>query len=94
MFITPGGIFGSNGNSYIRVSLCAKVEVIQEALERVASLTSLKRGLKNQIMKEKNNLSGGSKVLLFGEDLGGVTSPPSKGGIKKQQINENRKLKY
>ena len=37
VFITPGGIFGSNGNRYIRVSLCAKVEVIQEALKRVAS---------------------------------------------------------
>lgn len=37
VFITPGGIFGSNGNGYIRISLCAKKEVFQEALERVAS---------------------------------------------------------
>jgi aspartate/methionine/tyrosine aminotransferase len=35
VFITPGGIFGSNGNGYIRISLCAKKEVLQEALERV-----------------------------------------------------------
>lgn len=37
VFITPGGIFGSNGNSYVRVSLCAKAEVIKEALNRIKS---------------------------------------------------------
>ncbi len=36
VFITPGGIFGSNGNGYIRVSLCAKKEVLEEALKRIA----------------------------------------------------------
>ena len=35
VFITPGFIFGSNGQRYIRISLCAKDEKIQEALERV-----------------------------------------------------------
>ncbi len=35
IFITPGGIFGSNGNNYIRVSLCAPVEKIDEAIERI-----------------------------------------------------------
>ncbi len=35
VFITPGGIFGTNGNSYVRVSLCAKEETIQSALERI-----------------------------------------------------------
>jgi LL-diaminopimelate aminotransferase len=35
VFITPGGIFGSNGNGYIRISLCAKKEVLKEALERI-----------------------------------------------------------
>ena len=35
VFLTPGGIFGSNGNNYIRVSLCAKKEVLKEALERI-----------------------------------------------------------
>ena len=38
VFITPGGIFGSNGNNYIRISLCAKKEVLQEALERIRYL--------------------------------------------------------
>jgi aspartate/methionine/tyrosine aminotransferase len=35
VFITPGGIFGSNGDSYIRVSLCATCEKIQEAVLRI-----------------------------------------------------------
>ena len=35
VFITPGFIFGSNGNRYIRISLCAKEEKIQTALERI-----------------------------------------------------------
>jgi len=35
VFITPGGIFGSQGNGYIRISLCAKEEVFKEAIERI-----------------------------------------------------------
>lgn len=35
VFITPGGIFGSAGNDYIRVSLCAPVEKIEEAIQRI-----------------------------------------------------------
>ncbi|RAJ87760.1 aspartate/methionine/tyrosine aminotransferase [Chitinophaga dinghuensis] len=35
VFITPGGIFGSNGNGYIRVSLCQDVKVFDEAIERI-----------------------------------------------------------
>ena len=35
VFITPGFIFGSNGERYIRISLCAKEEKIQAALERI-----------------------------------------------------------
>ena len=35
VFITPGFIFGSNGQRYIRISLCAKEEKIKEALERI-----------------------------------------------------------
>jgi aspartate/methionine/tyrosine aminotransferase len=38
VFITPGFIFGSNGKRYIRISLCAKEEKLQEALERIKSL--------------------------------------------------------
>jgi LL-diaminopimelate aminotransferase len=35
VFITPGFIFGSQGNRYIRASLCAKKEAIQEAFDRI-----------------------------------------------------------
>lgn len=35
VFITPGFIFGSNGERYIRISLCAKEEKIEEALRRI-----------------------------------------------------------
>lgn len=35
VFITPGGIFGSAGNAYIRISLCASVEVLKEAIARI-----------------------------------------------------------
>ena len=35
VFITPGLIFGSNGDNYIRISLCCKDEKLQEALERI-----------------------------------------------------------
>lgn len=40
VFITPGFIFGSNGERYIRISLCAKEEKISEALERVQKMIS------------------------------------------------------
>lgn len=38
VFITPGGIFGSGGNSYIRVSLCATEEVLESAIKRIQSI--------------------------------------------------------
>ncbi len=37
VFITPGGIFGSNGDKYIRVSLCATSEKIKEAVSRITN---------------------------------------------------------
>src|SRR5574344_250416 len=39
VFVTPGFIFGSNGNRYIRISLCAKDVKLKEALERVKQLS-------------------------------------------------------
>lgn len=36
VFITPGNIFGSNGNKYIRISLCQPKELIEQARERIA----------------------------------------------------------
>ena len=38
VFITPGFIFGSNGNRYVRISLCAKDEKMVEALERMSRI--------------------------------------------------------
>lgn len=35
VFITPGGIFGSAGDRYIRISLCAKMEVFDQAIARM-----------------------------------------------------------
>jgi aspartate/methionine/tyrosine aminotransferase len=35
VFITPGGIFGDAGNQYVRVSLCSKKEILEEAIDRV-----------------------------------------------------------
>ena len=38
IFITPGGIFGSNGNKYVRVSLCCTEGKITEAIERIKNI--------------------------------------------------------
>ena len=38
VFITPGFIFGSNGSRYIRISLCAKDDRIEEAIKRIEEL--------------------------------------------------------
>ena len=35
VFVTPGGIFGSEGDRYIRISLCAKREQLAEAIEAI-----------------------------------------------------------
>ena len=36
VFITPGSIFGSNGNRYVRISLGSSVEKLQEAYRRIS----------------------------------------------------------
>ena len=38
VFITPGFIFGSNGERYVRISLCAQGDKMQEALRRIGGL--------------------------------------------------------
>ena len=38
VFITPGFIFGSNGQRYIRISLCAKEDKFNEALSRIKQM--------------------------------------------------------
>ncbi|MDE6765791.1 MAG: aminotransferase class I/II-fold pyridoxal phosphate-dependent enzyme, partial [Duncaniella sp.] len=42
VFITPGFIFGSNGERYIRISLCAPEDKLTEALNRINKLNKSK----------------------------------------------------
>lgn len=35
VFFTPGGIFGSEGEGYIRISLCGSIERFEEAIRRI-----------------------------------------------------------
>lgn len=37
IFITPGGIFGSGGDRYVRVSLCADEATLKRAIDRLAA---------------------------------------------------------
>ena len=48
VFITPGFIFGRNGENYIRISLCAKPEVLREAKRRIGRLV---QRLDNQLIE-------------------------------------------
>lgn len=38
VFLTPGGIFGSQGNRYIRISLCGDVSRFEQAIARISEL--------------------------------------------------------
>ena len=40
VFVTPGFIFGSNGERYIRISLCAKDEKMEKALKRIKEISN------------------------------------------------------
>ena len=40
VFITPGFIFGKNGEQYIRISLCAKPEVLKQAASNIKVMLS------------------------------------------------------
>ena len=35
IFITPGGIFGNEGENYLRISLCASEQLLQKVLARI-----------------------------------------------------------
>ncbi|TLX78429.1 aminotransferase class I/II-fold pyridoxal phosphate-dependent enzyme [Labilibacter sediminis] len=35
VFITPGSIFGKQGDRYIRISLCSKQEILKESINRI-----------------------------------------------------------
>lgn len=38
VFITPGGIFGSEGNQYVRISLCSSEAILQESISLIQSV--------------------------------------------------------
>ncbi|MDE5637781.1 MAG: aminotransferase class I/II-fold pyridoxal phosphate-dependent enzyme, partial [Alistipes sp.] len=38
VFVTPGAVFGSRGEEYIRISLCASEERMAEALARIEKM--------------------------------------------------------
>ena len=38
VFITPGFIFGKNGDEYVRISLCSKPQVLKQASERISRI--------------------------------------------------------
>jgi aspartate/methionine/tyrosine aminotransferase len=40
VFITPGGIFGTNGEQYVRVSLCGSLSDYETAIQRIQSLST------------------------------------------------------
>ena len=48
VFITPGGIFGSAGDAYVRISLCSPVDVLQQALDRLGGGTQVQSKLNGQ----------------------------------------------
>ena len=41
LFLTPGFIFGSQGDRYLRISLCSPVEMLNEALSRLELITEV-----------------------------------------------------
>ncbi|MBR5855916.1 MAG: aminotransferase class I/II-fold pyridoxal phosphate-dependent enzyme [Bacteroidales bacterium] len=41
VFVTPGFIFGSQGENYVRISLCCKEERLKEALERIKAIKEI-----------------------------------------------------
>ncbi len=38
VFITPGFIFGKNGEGYVRISLCAKPEILKKAYDKIREI--------------------------------------------------------
>lgn len=43
VFITPGFIFGSNGDRFVRISLCARQEILKEAADRIRECLTIDR---------------------------------------------------
>jgi aspartate/methionine/tyrosine aminotransferase len=41
VFLTPGKIFGSNGERYVRISVCATEENIEKAIRNIKQLITI-----------------------------------------------------
>ena len=54
VFITPGGIFGNAGEKYVRLSLCATEEKIEEAINRI-NKSKLTVSAADEKIHSKNN---------------------------------------
>lgn len=52
VFITPGGIFGNEGNNYVRLSLCANEEKLENSANRIRNFIEL-----NGLVAEKKKMS-------------------------------------
>jgi LL-diaminopimelate aminotransferase len=46
LFITPGGVFGDQGNRFVRISLCSSQELLGEAIRRLETNQPALRGEK------------------------------------------------
>lgn len=68
VFITPGFIFGKNGEGYVRVSLCSDVSIIQEAITRIKNvIASLPAGQPgNGVTKQshEDEIASGAKRTI------------------------------
>jgi LL-diaminopimelate aminotransferase len=54
VFITPGFIFGENGKRFIRISLCATVEKLNEALVRIQDWNKKRQTSKDSVLITKD----------------------------------------
>jgi hypothetical protein len=41
VFITPGMVFGDQGNDYVRISLCANEQMLNKAIERLSNIVTI-----------------------------------------------------
>ncbi len=59
VFITPGGIFGSQGDGFVRISLCSDGAIFEEAIRRIEAVKPLETA-KPQDVKFKTAKVGGA----------------------------------
>ncbi|MCH7535369.1 MAG: aminotransferase class I/II-fold pyridoxal phosphate-dependent enzyme [Bacteroidetes bacterium] len=45
VFIAPGFVFGTNGERYVRISLCNTTKVLEEALTRISKVMNAKKAM-------------------------------------------------